>query len=58
MGQSVYSPSLNRYAQGFFQTYFTQSDNDDDKQRDKRKCRTWRFLMDLILVIVFGEFIG
>lgn len=33
MGQSVYSPSLNRYAQGFFQTYFTQSDNDDDKQK-------------------------
>ncbi len=25
---------------------------------DKRKCRTWRFLMDLILAIVFGEFIG
>lgn len=33
MGQSVYSPSLNLYAQGFFQTYFTQSDNDGDKQK-------------------------
>lgn len=33
MGQSVYSPSLNRYAQDFFQTYFTQSDNDDDQQK-------------------------
>ncbi|UUE16931.1 conjugal transfer protein (plasmid) [Leuconostoc mesenteroides] len=33
MGQSVYSPNLNRYAQGFFQTYFTQSDNDDDRQK-------------------------
>lgn len=41
LGQSVYSPSLNRYAQGFFQTYFTYSNNEDDKQKRTKTLKNY-----------------